>query len=169
MQLCLQDPHAGQWALKNLSDRGVATLLVPLDGTDSVPIQERLLEELRGMPMTPEAQLTGRLMENLRDTWFEPDLFFETAFLWDPSAAVATLFPDVITNATERFVRVVIEEGPDGPNQGWTKPCDGTEIEDDLCALITVVSGLEPDGVTDILLDTLRGAAGSAERGLICL
>ena len=153
----------------NLSDRGVATVLVPLDGTNSVPIQERLLDGLRNMPMTPEAELTGRLMENLRATWFEPDIFFESAFLWDPSAAIAALHPDVVKVSSDRHIRAVFEDGPDGPQQGWTKPCAATEIEDDLCALMTVVSGMDPDAVTDVLMNTLMDPAGSAERGLSCL
>lgn len=165
----MQDPHAAQWAFKNFSDRGVATVLVPLDGTNSVPIQERLLEGLRNMPMTPEAELTGRLMENLRDTWFEPDIFFESAFLWDPSAAIAALHPDVVNASSDRHIRVVFEDGPDGPQQGWTKPCAITEMEDDLCSLMTVVSGMDPDAVTDFLLNTLMDPVGSSERGLSCL
>lgn len=165
----MQDPHAAQWAFKNLTDAGVNVTLVPLDATNTLPLQPRLLEALRHSPATPEAQLTGRLMQNLRDTWFDPDAFFTTAFLWDPSAAIAALFPNTITKQRNRPVQIVLDEGRDGPNQGWTKPCSDDEVHAGLCSLLTVVEAFDVDTVTNVLLDTLQEHAQSAERGLLCL
>lgn len=163
------DPHAAQWAFKNLSDRGVPVVLVPLDATNDVLIQEHLLTTLRFSPRTPEAQLAGRLFENLRDTWFAPDMFFSTAYLWDPSAAIAAVHESTIVKKVKRQMRVVIEEGPDGPNQGWTKPCDDVEVSMGMCTEIIMIENLDGYKITEWLLRTLQSSKGSAMRGLVCL
>lgn len=163
------DPHAAQWAIANFTRLSIPVTLVPLDATGDVPIQPRLLEALLDTPRTPESQLVGILMNNVKDTWYAPELFFETAFIWDVTAAIAMLYEPVVTKKRKRFVRVVIEEGPNGPNQGWTKPCSMEEIRGGYCSEVVVLEELHENKITDLLLDTLQSSENSAQRPLVCL
>lgn len=162
------DPHSAQWAFTNLTSAGVKIILVPLDATNDVPIARRLLRVLLTKPRTPEAQLSGIMMRNLRDTWFDPAFFFDSAFLWDPSAAIVATRLDVVKKKERVDVRVVIEEGVGGPRQGWTKPCDEDEKGAGLCSKITVILDLDAKLVTDALLKTLQQPKNSAQRALEC-
>lgn len=163
------DPHAAKWAFSNLTQYDIPVWLVTQDATKNVPIQQRLLDELWERPLTPEAQLAGGMMENLRLTWFSPSHFFETAFLWDPSAAVVAVIPKVVKTLRKIHIRVVIEDGVNGRTQGWTKPCDHGEIDKGYCAKLYVVLDLMEPNVTDNLLTTLQSKQNSAQRGLRCL
>ena len=81
-------PHGAQRAFIGLSQNGVPITIVGLDATDDVMLSEELFDALTETPRTPEAAFTGALLERVRATWFDPDLFFETIFLWDPTAAI---------------------------------------------------------------------------------
>lgn len=162
------DPDAAGWAFRNLSQSGIPVFLVPLDATNNVPITTALLNELLHEPRTPEAQLIGRLMNRLRTTWFDVDAFFHTAFLWDVSAAIVMMHPSVVINTREMMLRVVTEEGPFGPNQGWTKPCSHEEVASNRCSPVIVVENLYPQRVSNALLTALQTTVNSAQRSPVC-
>ncbi|CAN8076670.1 unnamed protein product [Agarophyton chilense] len=162
------DPEGAKIAFSEMS-KYMDITLVPLDAIKDVPITESLLSILFTQSKTPEAQFVGHMMKNLRDTWFDVDTFFQTAFLWDPSAAVAMLHPAVVTEKKRRVIRVVVEEGVRGPDQGWTKPCSPFELLGGTCAEIEVISGLDGQLLRQTLIETLQQKENSAERSLICL
>lgn len=163
------DPHAAQMALQSVTRLKVPVVFVTLDATNSVPIQLRLLDALYNDSRTPEAQFVGQLMDRLRETWWDVDLFFSTAFLWDVSTAIAMLHSEVIQRARPVHIRVVTEEPPEGPNQGWTKPCSSKEIIKGICSQVTLVEGLFSDMVTNRLLRSLQHPFNSAQRSPLCL
>lgn len=162
------DPHATRYAIGNFSQRNIRVVLVPLDATNDVPLQLRMLLSLRDSPRTPEAHYTGRLMDRLRLTWFDVGNFFNTAYLWDPSAAIAMFYPNVVQNSRVTYIRVVTDEGPRGPNQGRTQACSYSEVKAGVCSRIVVVDDLLPDEVTDRLLEALQNDTNSAQRAPAC-
>lgn len=164
----INDPHAAQWAFGNLSALGVPITLVPLDATNDVPLQESLFESLAGNPATPEAQLVGRLMIVQRATWWTTD-YFGTAFLWDPTAAIVAMKPELITRARQVKLRVEINQDAFGPNQGATRICSPQEASiRGLCADVNVVFDVNANGVTNELINTLQSPINSARRPLFC-
>ncbi|KAI0564865.1 Inosine-uridine preferring nucleoside hydrolase [Gracilaria domingensis] len=162
------DPDGAELTFLDMS-RYTDVTIVPLDAIKDVPLTKSLLLELFTKPKTPEAQLVGHLMKNLKDTWFKPNAFFQTAFLWDPSAAVTMLHSDVISSQKKQMIRVVVEEGVDGPDQGWTKPCTTGEILRGSCSEIMVIDGLDGKLLRHILVETLQQKENSAELPLVCL
>lgn len=84
----VHSPHAAQEAFVGFSQHGVPITMVGLDATDDVSLSEELFNVLTETPGNPEAAFTGALLERVQATWFDPDLFFETIFLWDPTATI---------------------------------------------------------------------------------
>ena len=163
------DPHGAQWAFANMTANNVPITMVPLDATDDVPFQQYLLDTLKNSPQTPEAQLVGGLMYNLRATWFAPELFFVTAYLWDPTAAIVMLYPEVVVSTRDVNLRVVINQGVNGAEQGATRICTDQEARvPGACARVRVVYDVYGQAVTNTLLNLFQSPVNSARRSLSC-
>lgn len=162
------DPHAADKAFSRVSAEGKPVVLVPLDATNDVPIKEILFSEFTENPLTVEAEYMGFVINVVRETWWDPSLFFETAYLWDPTAAVVAAHDDVVINRQKTMIRVVTEESPLGSMQGWTKPCNMGELSLGMCYSVDVVYDLNGDLVEQKLVNTLQSNVNSAQRGLVC-
>jgi inosine-uridine nucleoside N-ribohydrolase len=165
----IADPHAAQWAFGNLTSNQIPVTLVPLDATNDVPLEESLFSVLTVQPQTPEAQLVGRLMQVQRSVWFSPD-YFNTAYLWDPTAVIVALRPDLITESRTTKIRVIINEGTFGSNQGATRVCSPAEAAiNGLCFEVNVVYHVNGDLINRELIATLQSPINSARHSLYCL
>lgn len=162
------DPHATEIAYRELAKRGKKTLLVPLDATNDVPITENLFDEMTERARTVEAQYMGFIINIVRDTWFNPPGFFEEAFLWDPTAAIVAAHHEVVLRRKPTMMRVVIDQGPLGALQGWTKPCDAEEIAKGMCYNVDVVYDVDGKLAERKLVSALQSNVNSAQRGLLC-
>jgi len=155
-----EDPHAAQWTFGNFSSRSIPITMVPLDGTNHVPFPDYLLNELVNAPNTPEAQFMGLLMANLKDTWYDPINFYTTAYLWDPTSIIVMLYPSVVETKTETGIKVVINQGPSGAQQGETQICTIGSIG---CSKINVVTEINGDSVGAIILSLMQSKINSAK------
>ncbi|CAN6351053.1 unnamed protein product [Urochloa humidicola] len=61
---------------------GIPITLVPLDATNTIPINEEFFNEFQRHQSTYEAQYCFRTLKMARDTWFN-DQFYTSYFMWD--------------------------------------------------------------------------------------
>ncbi|CAL4893510.1 unnamed protein product [Urochloa decumbens] len=61
---------------------GIPITLVPLDATNTIPINEEFFNEFQRHQSTSEAQYCFRALKMARDTWFN-DQFYTSYFMWD--------------------------------------------------------------------------------------
>lgn len=166
------DPHAAQWAFGNLTAFGVGVTLVPLDATNNVPFQEGLLNALLKTPRTPEAQFVGSLMDRLRQTWYDPAAFYETAFLWDPTAVIVLLYDnDVAKPGGVKKVPIRVnltrQNNIDLPDfMGATQECPSNSTQG--CNSIDVVFNLDGNKVNKLVEDLMQSSVNSAVYPLFC-
>lgn len=69
----------------------VPTLVIPLDATNDVPVTPQFIDHFQAAIATPLGQMTGRVLQLIR-----PFAARGIFFAWDPLAAVAMLYPEVI-------------------------------------------------------------------------
>ncbi|CAN1768341.1 Nucleoside hydrolase 3 [Linum perenne] len=105
---------------------GVPITLVPLDATDTVPVQKEFFEMFEKKQETLEAQYSFKSLKMVRDTW-PNDQFYSNYFLWD------TFTAGVAVSA------MLNPHGKDGENEF-------AEME---YMNITVVTSNEPYGTND--------------------
>lgn len=162
------DPHAAHWAMANFSAVGSKVIIVPLDATNSVPLSERFLNTLVDDAVTPEAQLLGRMLIVTRDTWFAPEAFHQTAYLWDPVTAVVMLHSGAVISSRDLWLRVVYQQGPLGPNQGKTRECSAEEKMNGRCFKCSVIFKVNATSVENFLLDAFQSKVNTAKRSPTC-
>ncbi|KAG2721606.1 hypothetical protein I3760_02G089200 [Carya illinoinensis] len=69
---------------------GIPITLVPLDATNTIPINEKFFDTFEQSLNTYEAQYCFQSLKMTRDTWFD-DQFYTSYFMWDSfTAGVAT-------------------------------------------------------------------------------
>ncbi|OQU77984.1 uncharacterized protein LOC8085119 isoform X3 [Sorghum bicolor] len=61
---------------------GISITLVPLDATNTIPINEEFFYEFQRHQSTYEAQYCFKALKMARDTWFN-DQFYTSYFMWD--------------------------------------------------------------------------------------
>ncbi|KAK3138802.1 hypothetical protein QOZ80_5AG0373590 [Eleusine coracana subsp. coracana] len=61
---------------------GIPITLVPLDATNTIPINEKFFDEFQNHQSTYEAQYCFKSLKMARDTWFN-DQFYTSYFMWD--------------------------------------------------------------------------------------
>lgn len=125
---------------------------------------------LTAAPATPEGQFVGRLINVLRDTWFDPAGFFNEAYLWDPTSAIVMLYPSVVVNFTTVPLHVVsVADAWDAPLQGATRICSAAQAKvAGYCARVTVAFQINGSAVSNILLALMQSPVNSAVRPLFC-
>uniref|UniRef100_A0A2N9HHN7 Inosine/uridine-preferring nucleoside hydrolase domain-containing protein n=1 Tax=Fagus sylvatica TaxID=28930 RepID=A0A2N9HHN7_FAGSY len=65
---------------------GIPITLVPLDATDTIPLNENFYNTFEQSQNTYEAQYSFQSLKIARETWFR-DIFFTSYFMWDSFAA----------------------------------------------------------------------------------
>ncbi|XP_047339236.1 uncharacterized protein LOC124942727 [Impatiens glandulifera] len=105
---------------------GIPVTLVPLDATNTIPINEEFFEAFEKNQLTYEAQYCFKSLKIVRDTWFD-DQFYTSYFMWDSfMSGVAT---SIMHNSNH----------PRGEN-------DFAEME---FINITIVTSNKPYGISD--------------------
>ncbi|KAA8548540.1 hypothetical protein F0562_000193 [Nyssa sinensis] len=80
------DPFAAYQVIHS----GIPVTLVPLDATNTVPINENFFKAFEESQHTYEAQYCFKSLKMARDTWFD-DQFYTSYFMWDSfTSGVAT-------------------------------------------------------------------------------
>ncbi|KAJ9181999.1 hypothetical protein P3X46_006037 [Hevea brasiliensis] len=72
------DPFAAYQVIHS----GIPVTLVPLDATNTIPINEDFFETFENSQHTYEAQYCFQSLKMARDTWFD-DQFYTSYFMWD--------------------------------------------------------------------------------------
>jgi inosine-uridine nucleoside N-ribohydrolase len=160
--------YADAVAARAVLHAGLPITFVPLDATNSVPLDVYLLRAAARAPDSPSLQLTRRLLSGVRGMVTGGDYY-----LWDPLAAVLTLHPELGT-MQPRTIDVVIDgteagrttDAPSGaPVQVFTA-ADGRDAE---AALVEALAGgavpeilPRPDLVIDPIACTTSGASVGA-------
>ncbi|XP_010558509.1 PREDICTED: uncharacterized protein LOC104827126 isoform X2 [Tarenaya hassleriana] len=73
---------ADPFAAYQVFHSGVPVTLVPLDATNTIPINKKFFETFETNQRTYEAQYTFLSLKIARDTWFD-DQFYTSYFMWD--------------------------------------------------------------------------------------
>ncbi|XP_042476224.1 uncharacterized protein LOC122057921 [Macadamia integrifolia] len=77
---------ADPFAAYQVFHSGIPITLIPLDATNTIPINEKFFMEFERRQHTYEAQYSFMTLKIIRDTWFD-DQFYTSYFMWDPFAA----------------------------------------------------------------------------------
>ncbi|XP_052189465.1 nucleoside hydrolase 3-like isoform X2 [Diospyros lotus] len=75
------DPYAAYQVIHS----GIPVTLVPLDATNTIPINEKFFEIFEKNQDSYEAQYSFKSLKMARDTWFD-DQFYTSYFMWDSFA-----------------------------------------------------------------------------------
>ncbi|KAJ0980721.1 hypothetical protein J5N97_008976 [Dioscorea zingiberensis] len=65
---------------------GIPMTLVPLDATNTIPINEEFFATFQQYRISYEAEYSFRMLSIIRDTWFDSN-FYKSYFMWDSFAA----------------------------------------------------------------------------------
>ncbi|RCV17777.1 hypothetical protein SETIT_3G246900v2 [Setaria italica] len=76
---------------------GIPITLVPLDATNTIPINEEFFYEFQQHQSTYEAQYCFKALKMARDTWFN-DQFYTSYFMWVPLLLLEYMNVTVITS-----------------------------------------------------------------------
>ncbi|KAJ1395160.1 Ribonucleoside hydrolase-like [Sesbania bispinosa] len=76
------DPFAAYQVIHS----GIPVTLVPLDATNTIPINEKFFDAFEKSQDTHEAQYCFKSLKMARDTWFD-DEFYSSYFMWDSFTA----------------------------------------------------------------------------------
>ncbi|XP_043695726.1 uncharacterized protein LOC122646269 [Telopea speciosissima] len=111
--------------------------LIPLDATNTIPINENFFTEFKHRQHTYEAQYSFMTLKIIRDTWFD-DQFYTSYFMWDLFAAgvVASIMCNLHKNNGENEfaemkymnITVVTSNKPYGISDGSNPFFDGFSI-----------------------------------------
>lgn len=124
----------------------------------------------RLFPADARTPSQGRLINVLYKTWYAPSIFFQTAYLWDPTSAIVMLYPSVVLNTTTVPLKVVSTQGGwDNADQGATRICSAAEQKvAGACANVSVTWVLDGTAVSNLLLALMESPINSAVRPLYC-
>jgi pyrimidine-specific ribonucleoside hydrolase len=98
----------------------IPILLVPLDATNKVPIDIAFLREFQAHAVSPLGRVAAQVLETDRES-IQGNYFYA----WDPLAAVAMLYPDVIKSS-----RLHLDILQDPPEAGRTVQTPGSPNAD---------------------------------------
>ncbi|KAI3918109.1 hypothetical protein MKX01_041429 [Papaver californicum] len=105
---------------------GIPVTLVPLDATNTIPINEKFFNTFERNQHTYEAQYAFQSLKINRDTWFD-DQFYTSYFMWDSftSGIASSIMHNSNTNGENEFaemeymhVTVVTSNAPYGISDG---------------------------------------------------
>ncbi|KAG8636652.1 uncharacterized protein LOC110601279 [Manihot esculenta] len=127
------DPFAAYQVIHS----GIPVTLVPLDATNTIPINENFLKRFEKSQHTYEAQYCFRSLKMARDTWFD-DQFYTSYFMWDSftsGIAVSIMRNSHSQNGENEFaemkymnITVVTSNEPYGIYDGSNPFFDGRKI-----------------------------------------
>ncbi|XP_078441079.1 inosine-uridine preferring nucleoside hydrolase family protein isoform X2 [Wolffia australiana] len=137
---------------------GIPITVVPLDATNTIPINEDFFEEFRQRQATYEAQFCFQSLKMARDTWFD-DEFYMSYFMWDSfmaGVAVSTLKNGKRGGEENDFaemefinVTVVTSNKPYGVNDGSNPFFDMRRLAGFLLRPGSLHSGHVQNGIRD--------------------
>jgi hypothetical protein len=133
--------YADPGAARAVVHSGLPMTFVPLDATNSVPLDMYVLRAVARAPETDALRVTRSLLTGIRGMIDEGSYF-----LWDPLAAVLALQPELGT-VEERTVDVVVE----GDDIGRTTDAAGG-------APVEVFTAADARAAEQALIQTLAGA-----------
>jgi pyrimidine-specific ribonucleoside hydrolase len=104
------------WAARIVFRSRIPIVLVPLDATNTVPIDLAFLREFQARAVSPLGRVAAQVLETDREM-IQGNFFYA----WDPLAAVALLYPEVIQSH-----RLRIDILQDSPEEGRTVQAPGS-------------------------------------------
>lgn len=84
---------------------GIPVTLVPLDATNTIPINKKFFETFEKNKNTYEAQYCFRSLKMARDTWFD-DQFYTVQFLNSASCYVLVDCTDYLSAKLHAFIKL---------------------------------------------------------------
>lgn len=116
---------------------GIPITLVPLDATNTIPINEEFFDTFEKTKRTYEAQYVFQSLKMARDTWFD-DQFYTSYFMWDSftsGVAVSIMSNSHNHNGENEFaemeymnITVVTSNEPYGVSDGSNPFFDGLKV-----------------------------------------
>ncbi|XP_068463431.1 nucleoside hydrolase 3-like isoform X2 [Phaseolus vulgaris] len=116
---------------------GIPVTLVPLDSTNTIPINKEFFDEFEKSQDTYEAQYCFKSLKIARDTWFDNE-FYSSYFMWDSFAAgiaVSTMSKPNNHNGENEFaemeymnITVITSNKPYGVSDGSNPFFDGPRV-----------------------------------------
>ncbi|ESW26201.1 hypothetical protein PHAVU_003G099100 [Phaseolus vulgaris] len=127
------DPFAAYQVIHS----GIPVTLVPLDSTNTIPINKEFFDEFEKSQDTYEAQYCFKSLKIARDTWFDNE-FYSSYFMWDSFAAgiaVSTMSKPNNHNGENEFaemeymnITVITSNKPYGVSDGSNPFFDGPRV-----------------------------------------
>ncbi|MQM04844.1 hypothetical protein Taro_037651 [Colocasia esculenta] len=124
------DPFAAHQVIHS----GIPVTLVPLDATNTIPIDENFFMAFEKQQNTYEAQYCFQSLKMARDTWFD-DQFYTSYFMWDSftsGVAISIMLNGNVNNGENEFaemeyinITVVTSNKPYGIYDGSNPLFDG--------------------------------------------
>ncbi|CAK8530976.1 unnamed protein product [Lathyrus sativus] len=127
------DPFAAYQVIHS----GIPITLVPLDATNTIPINEQFFDEFEKSQDTYEAQYCFKSLKMTRDTWFDNN-FYTSYFMWDSFTVgvAASIMRNSYRNKGENEfaemeymnITVITSNKPYGVSDGSNPLFDGLEV-----------------------------------------
>ncbi|XP_062179900.1 nucleoside hydrolase 3 isoform X2 [Phragmites australis] len=153
---------------------GIPITLVPLDATNTIPINEEFFHEFQHHQSTYEAQYCFKSLKMARDTWFN-DQFYTSYFMWDSftsGVAISSLRNDKNGEFGNDFaqleymnITVITSNKPYGVHDGSNPLFDGHTTPKFGLKKGEVHSGHVQTGVTDSFCHVKGSKKGRCEDG----
>ncbi|KAL5541759.1 hypothetical protein UlMin_009469 [Ulmus minor] len=148
------DPFAAYQVIHS----GIPVTLVPLDATNTIPINEKFFDTFEQTQSTFEAQYIFQSLKMARDTWFN-DQFYASYFLWDSftsGVAISIMRNSHNQNGENEFaemeymnITVVTSNRPYGISDGSNPFFDGLKVPKFNLKRGGVHNGHVQTGITD--------------------
>ncbi|XP_004486297.1 nucleoside hydrolase 3-like [Cicer arietinum] len=127
------DPFAAYQVIHS----GIPITLIPLDATNTIPINEEFFDEFEKNQDTYEAQYIFKSLKMARDTWFD-DQFYTSYFMWDSftcGVAISIMRNSNRNNGENEFaemeymnITVITSNKPYGISDGSNPLFDGLKV-----------------------------------------
>nr|CAB3461509.1 unnamed protein product [Digitaria exilis] len=153
---------------------GIPITLVPLDATNTIPIDKEFFYEFEHHQSTYEAQYCFKSLKMARDTWFN-DEFYTSYFMWDSftsGVAISSMRNDKNGKFGNDFaqleymnITVVTSNKPYGVHDGSNPLFDGRTIPKFGLQKFGVHSGHVQTGITDNFCRVKGSIKGRCEDG----
>ncbi|XP_066361915.1 nucleoside hydrolase 3-like isoform X1 [Miscanthus floridulus] len=153
---------------------GIPITLVPLDATNTIPINKEFFDEFERRQSTYEAQYCFKSLKMARDTWFN-DEFYTSYFMWDSftsGVAISSMRNDKNGKYGNDFaqleymnITVVTSNKPYGVHDGSNPLFDGRTTPKFGLQKVGVHSGHVQTGITDSFCRVKGSNKGRCEDG----
>ncbi|TVU19335.1 hypothetical protein EJB05_35479, partial [Eragrostis curvula] len=153
---------------------GIPITLVPLDATNTIPINKEFFHEFQNHQSTYEAQYCFKSLKMARDTWFN-DQFYTSYFMWDSftsGVAISSMrserngeFENDFAQLEYMNITVITSNKPYGVHDGSNPFFDGRATPKFGLKNGGVHSGHVQIGITDSFCHVKRSKTGRCEDG----